>query len=570
MLLQRAIIVYMPLNNKKIVDSLTYRNSSTNKFDFRWDLIVFYAVLEFLNYNILYPVQRKLWAGVEQFTSREAQVKLYEHLLNLSLRFHVERKTGEVLKIMDRGISCVTGLVGNVLFYSFPELVDILFSAIFFTSTYDYRFVSITFVTMILYTAFSLLSTKWQKSQMEERIAADDDFSAMGVDSLLNFETVKYYNAEDYETRRYRTALEKSQTTELSQSAMYDLIYGVESIITGSGQLAGSLLCAYLIAQENGLTVGDYVLFATYISQLTSPLTVLEKIYREITESLVEMDKMFDIMEEKPEVCDHPDAVDYASNAGKIELKNVTFGYTKDQPVLKDVSFSVPPGKTFAFVGPSGSGKSTIIRLLFRFYDPDSGQILYDGQDITKVRQKSLRRHLGVVPQDTVLFNDTVSYNIRYGRVDASEEEMIEAAKAADIHKTIIGFTDGYDAKVGERGLKLSGGEKQRVAIARTILKSPSFVFLDEATSSLDTHTERNIHASLQQACRGKTTVVIAHRLSTIIGADEIIVLKEGRIAESGSHNELLAKEGIYFSMWMQQLTSEQLVTSEATLLEST
>uniref|UniRef100_A0A914X1H2 ATP-binding cassette sub-family B member 6 n=1 Tax=Plectus sambesii TaxID=2011161 RepID=A0A914X1H2_9BILA len=570
MLLQRAIIVYMPLNNKKIVDSLTYRNSSTNKFDFRWDLIVFYAVLEFLNYNILYPVRRKLWAGVEQFTSREAQVKLYEHLLNLSLRFHVERKTGEVLKIMDRGISCVTGLVGNVLFYSFPELVDILFSAIFFTSTYDYRFVSITFVTMILYTAFSLLSTKWQKSQMEERIAADDDFSAMGVDSLLNFETVKYYNAEDYETRRYRTALEKSQTTELSQSTMYDLIYGVESIITGSGQLAGSLLCAYLIAQENGLTVGDYFLFATYISQLTSPLTVLEKIYREITESLVEMDKMFDIMEEKPEVCDHPDAVDYVSNAGKIELKSVTFGYTKDQPVLKDVSFSVPPGKTFAFVGPSGSGKSTIIRLLFRFYDPDSGQILYDGQDITKVKQKSLRRHLGVVPQDTVLFNDTVSYNIRYGRVDASEEEMIEAAKAADIHKTIIGFTDGYDAKVGERGLKLSGGEKQRVAIARTILKSPSFVFLDEATSSLDTHTERNIHASLQQACRGKTTVVIAHRLSTIIGADEIIVLKEGRIAESGSHNELLAKEGIYFSMWMQQLTSEQLVTSEATLMEST
>uniref|UniRef100_A0A914XI34 Uncharacterized protein n=1 Tax=Plectus sambesii TaxID=2011161 RepID=A0A914XI34_9BILA len=409
------------------------------------------------------------------------------------------------------------------------------------------------------------MAHKWKRTLRKDMNKAEDAFRAIGVDSLLNFETVKYYNAEEYETDRYRAALLKSQHTDWLWTASYHYIHAVEKVITRGGLLAGALLCAFLISkEEDGLTVGDYVLFASYTQKLISPLNYLQYMFKYIQKASVDIEKMFDIMDEKPEVFDRPEAVDFHCRAGKIEFKNVSFSFKPGRPVLSNLNFVVEPGKTLAIVGPTGAGKSTVIRLLFRFYDVMAGEILFDNQNITTVKQRSLRRYIGVVPQDTVLFNDSIRFNIRYGRIDATDDEVDAAAKAADVHDAILGFAEGYDTKVGERGLKLSGGEKQRIAIARTILKAPKFVFLDEATSALDTNTERNIQASLQQVCAGRTTVVIAHRLSTVIAADEILVLRKGSIVERGKHKDLLEQKGLYHNMWMQQLTPDKHEASDS------
>lgn len=385
---------------------------------------------------------------------------------------------------------------------------------------------------------------------------ADNAQKARSVDSLLNFETVKYYGAEKYEVECYREAILKYQTEEWKSTITLNILNTVQNVIVCAGLLAGSLLCAWMVYAQKGLTVGDYVLFATYIIQLYVPLNWFGTFYRAIQKNFIDMENMFDLLREEQEILDPPGAPELNVVRGSVDFSNVTFGYTPERFVLKNVSFTVPAGKTVALVGPSGAGKSTIIRLLFRFYDIDSGAIMIDGQNIKAVSQQSLRKTIGVVPQDTVLFNNSIKYNIQYGRVDAPEADVLTASRSADIHEKIMTFPDKYETQVGERGLRLSGGEKQRVAIARTILKSPFIVLLDEATSALDTQTERNIQTALQKVCANRTTIIVAHRLSTIIHADEILVLKDGAIVERGRHEQLLLTKGIYYDMWNQQLQS--------------
>uniref|UniRef100_A0A8C9XN44 ATP binding cassette subfamily B member 6 (LAN blood group) a n=1 Tax=Sander lucioperca TaxID=283035 RepID=A0A8C9XN44_SANLU len=412
-----------------------------------------------------------------------------------------------------------------IVFSIIPTIVDIVISIIYFITYFNAWFGLIVFVCMGLYLTLTIIITEWRTKYRRDMNQQDNNAKSRAVDSLLNFETVKYYNAESYEVSRFEDAILKYQVSEWKTQASLAFLNQTQNLIIGSGLLAGSLLCAYFVT-EGKFQIGDFVLFGTYIIQLYTPLNWFGTYYR---------------------------------LSSWISL----LFYRKE--ILRDVSFTALPGQTIALVGPSGSGKSTIIRLLFRFYDVHGGCISIDGQDISKVNQTSLRAHIGVVPQDTVLFNNTIRDNIRYGRISASDQEVEEAALAADIHDKIMTFPEGYDTQVGERGLKLSGGEKQRVAIARTILKAPQIILLDEATSALDTQTERNIQASLAKVCVNRTTVVVAHRLSTIIGADQILVISDGRIAERGRHEELLVKGGLYSDMWMRQQQAQDSDSSSDT-----
>ncbi|XP_059611887.1 ATP-binding cassette sub-family B member 6 [Phlebotomus argentipes] len=551
----RVINLYVPIYNKKIVDSLTEKPLA-----YRWDWILIYVMFKFLqgggtgSMGVLNNLRSFLWIRIQQYTTREIELELFRHLHNLSLRWHLSRKTGEVLRVMDRGTDSINNLLNFILFSIVPTIVDILVAVVFFITAFNGWFGLIVFVTMSLYIVATITVTEWRTKFQRRMNLADNAQKARSVDSLLNFETVKYYGAENYEVDCYREAILKYQVEEWRSLVTSNILNTTQNIIVCVGLLAGSLLCAYMVAYEQGLTVGDYVLFASYIIQLYVPLNWFGTYYRAIQKNFVDMENMFDLMREEQEVIDAPGAGPLSIVRGGIDFSNVSFGYSPEKIVLNNVSFTVPPGKTMALVGPSGSGKSTIIRLLFRFYDVSRGAIVIDGQNIKTVKQASLRRAIGVVPQDTVLFNNTIRYNIQYGRVDASDIDVVTAARSADIHEKILTFPDQYDSQVGERGLRLSGGEKQRVAIARTILKSPSIVLLDEATSALDTHTERNIQAALRKVCANRTTIIVAHRLSTIIHADEILVLKEGVIVERGCHEDLLHKNGVYADMWNQQL----------------
>ncbi|XP_064926817.1 ATP-binding cassette sub-family B member 6 isoform X2 [Columba livia] len=498
-----------------------------------------------------------LWVWVQQFTNRQVQVQLFAHLHGLSLRWHLGRRTGEVLRSVDRGTSSINSLLSYIVFSIIPTIADIIIGIVYFTSVFSAWFGLIIFVCMSLYLTLTIFITEWRTKYRRDMNTRDNEAKSRAVDSLLNFETVKYYNAESYEVNRFNDAIIKYQVSEWKVSASLGLLNQTQNLVIGLGLLAGSLLCAYFVT-ENKLQVGDFVLFGTYIIQLYTPLNWFGTYYRMIQNSFVDMENMFELFNEEQEVKDAVNAGDLRLVAGQIEFENVHFSYVDGKEILQDVSFSVMPGQTLALVGPSGSGKSTIIRLLFRFYDVRGGCIRIDGQDISQVKQASLRAHIGVVPQDTVLFNDTIANNIRYGRILATDQEVQEAAQAADIHDRILSFPDGYNSQVGERGLKLSGGEKQRVAIARTILKGPHIILLDEATSALDTETERNIQASLAKVCTHRTTVVVAHRLSTVVGADQILVLKDGRIVERGRHEELLQKGGVYASMWLQQQAGDE------------
>uniref|UniRef100_A0A674DEB9 ATP-binding cassette sub-family B member 6 n=1 Tax=Salmo trutta TaxID=8032 RepID=A0A674DEB9_SALTR len=493
-----------------------------------------------------------LWIRVQQYTNRVVQVRLFGHLHSLSLRWHLGRRTGDVLRSIDRGTSSINSLLSYIVFSIFPTIADIVISIIYFITYFNAWFGLIVFVCMFLYLTLTIIITEWRTKYRRDMNTQDNNAKSKAVDSLLNFETVKYYNAENYEVNRFEDAILKYQISEWKTQASLAFLNQTQNLIIGSGLLAGSLLCAYFV-QEGKFKVGDFVLFSTYIIQLYTPLNWFGTYYRMIQNSFIDMESMFKLFTEEEEVKDAVNAGNLLYKLGKVEFENVYFNYTDGKEILKDVSFTVQPGQTVALVGQSGCGKSTILRLLFRFYDVQGGCIRIDGQDISKVKQVSLRAHIGVVPQDTVLFNDNIRNNIRYGRISASDHEVEEAAIAADIHEKIQTFPEGYDTQVGERGLKLSGGEKQRVAIARTILKAPQIILLDEATSALDTQTERNIQASLTKVCSNRTTIVVAHRLSTIIGADQILVLSDGQIAERGRHDELLAKEGLYCDMWMKQ-----------------
>ncbi|KFB46836.1 hypothetical protein ZHAS_00014839 [Anopheles sinensis] len=493
----RVINLYVPIYNKKIVDSLSVR-----PIDFRWDWILMYVGFKFLqgggtgSMGLLNNLRSFLWIRIQQYTTREIELELFRHLHSLSLRWHLNRKTGEVLRVMDRGTDSINNLLNYILFSITPTIVDILIAVVFFITAFNWWFGFIVFLTMTLYIVATIMVTEWRTKFQRRMNLADNQQKARSVDSLLNFETVKYYGAEQYEVDCYRDAILKFQ------------------------------------------------------------------------KNFVDMENMFDLMREDQEVLDAPGAGELAVVRGAIDFNDVTFGYNVERYVLRNVSFTVPAGRTVAIVGPSGAGKSTIMRLLFRFYDVDTGSISVDGQNIKTVRQSSLRQAIGVVPQDTVLFNNTIKYNIQYGRVGAPEADVIMAARSADIHERILTFPDKYETQVGERGLRLSGGEKQRVAIARTILKGPSIVLLDEATSALDTQTERNIQSALAKVCANRTTLIIAHRLSTIIHADEILVLKEGSIVERGRHEVLLEQNGVYAAMWQQQLENLEAGTNATDVME--
>lgn len=566
----RAINLYVPIYNKLIVDSMTI-----TPIKFRWDWILIYVAFKFLQgggtggMGLLNNLRSFLWIRIQQYTTREIEVELFKHLHSLSLRWHLSRKTGEVLRVMDRGTDSINNLLNYIIFSITPTIVDIIVAVIYFVSVFNGWFGLIVFSTMLLYIVVTIFVTEWRTKFQRRMNLADNATRARSVDSLLNFETVKYYGAEQYEVDAFRDVVLKFQEEEFKASITLNILNTLQNIIICGGLLAGSLLCVHMVVDDHSLTIGDYVLFSSYIIQLYVPLNWFGTYYRAIQKNFVDMENMFDLLREEQEVIDAPGALPIVMKRGGVEFRNVSFGYLPERVILKNVTFSVPPGKTVALVGPSGSGKSTIIRLLFRFYDVDTGSIMVDDQNIKTITQESLRKAIGVVPQDTVLFNNTIKYNISYGRIGAADTEVVQAARGADIHDRIQTFPSGYDTEVGERGLRLSGGEKQRVAIARTLLKAPIIVLLDEATSALDTQTERNIQGALNEVCTNRTTIIVAHRLSTIIHADEILVLKEGEIVERGTHLNLVGQEGVYAAMWKQQLQSKDNSSMETSLEQS-
>lgn len=557
--LDRALNVLVPIFYRDIVNLLTNKAPWSS---LTWTVIT-YVFLKFLqgggtgSIGFVSNLRTFLWIRVQQFTSRRVELHLFSHLHELSLRWHLARRTGEVLRIVDRGTSSVTGLLSYLVFNILPTLADIIIGIIYFSMFFNAWFGLIVFLCMSLYLFLTIVVTEWRAKFRRSMNTQENATRARAVDSLLNFETVKYYNAESYEVERYREAIIKYQELEWKSSASLVLLNQTQNLVIGLGLLTGSLLCAYFVSEQK-LQVGDFVLFGTYIIQLYMPLNWFGTYYRMIQTNFIDMENMFDLLKEETEVKDLPGAGPLHFHKGRIEFENVHFSYTDGRETLQDVSFTVMPGQTLALVGPSGAGKSTVLRLLFRFYDINSGCIRIDGQDISQVTQNSLRSHIGVVPQDTVLFNDTIANNIRYGRVTANDDEVEAAAKAAGIHDAILGFPEGYETQVGERGLKLSGGEKQRVAIARTILKAPDIILLDEATSALDTSNERAIQASLAKVCANRTTIVVAHRLSTVINADQILVVKDGCIVERGQHEALLSRGGVYADMWQLQQRGQE------------
>ena len=508
--------------------------------------------------NGFQQVRDALFAKVAQRALRRLALETFEHIHSLSMRYHITRKTGGLSRIMERGVKGVEYLLRYLVFSTGPLILELVFiGAAIFWKLDDWRYIGIILATIFIYMWFTFRVTEWRVKLRREMNQQDTDANQKAIDSLLNYETVKYFAASKKESSRYDLAMAGYESAALKTSYTLAFLNFGQVILITIGLVAVMLLAAAGV-QAGKLTVGDFVLVNAYMIQITFPLNFLGAVYREIRQSLVDMRQMFDLLDEPPEVRDKPNAPSLKVSKGHVALKAVSFCYETDRQILKEIAINIPAGQTTAIVGPSGSGKSTIGRLLFRFYDVTGGAIFIDGQDVRDVTQNSLHQAIGVVPQDTVLFNDTIYYNIAYGREGATHSEIIRAAKDAQIHNFIMSLPKKYKSLVGERGLKLSGGEKQRVGIARALLKDPPILLLDEATSALDSKTEHEIQEALEQAARGRTVITIAHRLSTVLNAHQIIVLENGVVVETGTHGELLEQNGRYLDLWTHQYTEHE------------
>ena len=550
--------VIIPIAYGAAVDALT------NKAD----AIIVIPIAMILAYGILRTMSSgfgelrdAIFAKVQARAARRIAHGVFEHLHALSMRFHLDRQTGGLSRVIERGTRGVNFVLDFMLFSIVPTIIEILMVTLILWGLFDFAIAAATFGTIVVYITFTLIFTDWRTRFRREMNEQDQQANTKAVDSLLNYETVKYFNNEAHEARRYDASLGRYEAAWIRSEQTLNALNAGQATIIAIGLTLVMLMAGNRVA-SGAMTVGDFVLVNTYLIQLYLPLNFLGFVYREMKQGLIDMEAMFGLLKQEREIADAPGAQPLHPGPGALAFEDVRFGYRPDRVILKGVSLTVPPGKTLAIVGPTGAGKSTISRLLFRFYDATGGRILIDGEDIRSVTQDSVRAAIGVVPQDTVLFNDTIAYNIAYGRPGATEAEIEQAARLAQVHDFVLKLPDGYKTRVGERGLKLSGGEKQRVAIARTILKNPRILILDEATSALDTRTEQEIQTALRDISRNRTTLVIAHRLSTVVEADEIIVLQDGQIAERGNHGALIAADGLYADMWRRQ--SEAVAMAEA------
>jgi ATP-binding cassette subfamily B protein len=551
LVLAKITNVYVPMLYARAVDHLTPQQGAAALVAIPVALILGYGLLRVAT-SAFGELRDAVFARTLQRAIRRVALETFQHLHALSLRFHLDRQTGGLSRAIERGTNGIDSVLRFMLFSILPTLMEILLVTIILWSLFSFAFAAVTFVTIAAYITFTLVFTDWRVKFRRAMNETDQEANTKAVDSLLNYETVKYFGNEPHEARRFDESMQRYERAAVQSQVTLNFLNIGQATIIAAGLTAVMLMAAQGVV-SGAMTVGDFVLVNTYLIQLYLPLNFLGFVYREMKQGMVDMEAMFRLLALDREIADAPGALKLPDGPGEVRFEDVEFGYRPDRTILKGVSFTVPPGRKLAIVGPTGAGKSTISRLLFRFYDVGSGRITIDGHDIRDITQASLRAAIGIVPQDTVLFNDTIAYNIAYGRPGASQQEVEDAARHAQVHDFVLRLPDGYATRVGERGLKLSGGEKQRVAIARTILKNPKILLLDEATSALDTRTEQDIQSALREVAQNRTTLVIAHRLSTVIDADEILVLDDGRVVERGTHAALLAKDGLYAEMWRRQ-----------------
>jgi len=565
LLLSNLAMLVIPIFYGKAVDALSGKAGVLVAVPV--GLIAAYGLARLLN-QVFNEVRNAIFQKVSQRAIRQVALGVFRHLHSLSLKFHLDRQTGGLSRTIQRGTTAIDSLLSFSLFSVFPTIMMLILSTLVIWRRFDITYAAATLVTVGAYIAFTIKVSNWRigiRRQMNEN---DSSANTKAIDSLINHETVKYFTNEEHEARRYDKALERYEKTAVRTVTSLSVLNIGQAAIVGLGVTVIMLMSARDIVSHH-MTIGGFVTLNTYLIQLAQPLGIFGTVYSALKQALVDIEGMFTLLSEKRDVSDPPGAPALVVTGAAVEFHDVDFAYDSRRPILTGVSFSVPPGRTVAIVGPSGAGKSTIARLIFRFYDVTGGSISIDGQDIRTVTQQSLRREIGIVPQDTVLFNDTIYYNIAYGRPDASREEVERAARMANIDGFIRSLPEGYEAMVGERGLKLSGGEKQRVAIARALLKDPAIMVFDEATSALDTATEKEIQANLKTASEGRTTLIIAHRLSTVIDADEILVLAGGHIAERGDFAKLVSLNGAFAQMWRRQQEAAEAGTSPQTLIAS-